>query len=92
MTAVSSARRPLLLAIVPAIVLGTSLALPPRAGLAQTPDSAAGTGPSRAVSIPPNTDPINQPGAMRRAYTHRSTKTTARHRAAPQPQANTAPH
>ncbi len=90
MTIASSARRPLLLAL----VLGSVLALAAPAARAQTPDSAAGTGPSQALSTPPNASPINRPGAMRHAYARRS-KTPPRHPAtpsAPPPQATTAPH
>ncbi len=58
--------RPFLLAI----PLGLALWAAPVAVEAQTFDSTAGTAPSRKLSTPPNASPINQPGAMRRAYSH----------------------
>ena len=59
--------RPLLLLAIP---LGLGLSLAPVAVQAQTFDSTAGTAPSQKLSTPPNAAPINQPGAMRRAYSH----------------------
>ena len=89
MTTASSARPPLLLAV----MLGAALALPPPAAGAQTAEGAAGTGPSQALSTPPNAAPINQPGAMRRAYAHRPAKAAPKHHATPTaPQAAPATH
>ena len=91
MTIASSARRPLRLAA----MVGVALALPPSAAGAQTAEGAAGTGPSQALSTPPNAAPINQPGAMRRAYAHRPPKAPARHQSTPTtapPQGATTPH
>ena len=86
MTVAGRTRRHLLLAA----ALGATLAWPPSAADAQTADSAAGTGPSRALSTPPNAAPINQPGAMRRAYANR--KAPRRPHAGQTPQAQAAPH
>lgn len=68
--------RPLLVLAIP---LGLGLWLAPVPVRAQTLDSGAGSAPSQAVSTPLNVAPINQPGAMRRAYSHpRATSTRQR--------------
>ncbi len=79
MTFASSALRPRLVAI----ALVAAMAASPLAAAAQTAESAAGTAPSQALSRPPNTAPINQPGAMREAYAHRAAKLRPQHHAAP---------
>ncbi|WP_428376909.1 hypothetical protein [Lichenicoccus sp.] len=50
-----------------AVALGVGLCITPSVLRAQTLDSGAGIGPSQKLSTPPNADPINQPGAMRRS-------------------------
>lgn len=53
-----------------ATLIAAGLSLAPITLCAQTLDRGVGTGPSRELSTPPNAAPINQPGAMRRAYDH----------------------
>ncbi len=50
-----------------AVALGAGLWMTPAALRAQTLDSGVGIGPSQKLSTPPDADPIDQPGAMRRA-------------------------
>ena len=72
---------------IPIFLLGAGLLLTPIALRAQTFDSTAGTAPSEKLSTPPNSDPINRPGAMERAYTHRppAVRTTRQKIPTPQP-------
>lgn len=51
-------------------LVGAGCSLAPAPLRAQTLDSGVGVAPSQKLSTPPNADPINQPGAMRRAYSH----------------------
>ncbi len=55
-------------------LLSAGLSLSPAPLRAQTLDSGVGVAPSQKLSTPPNADPINQPGAMRRAYSHPARK------------------
>ncbi len=77
-------------------LLGAGLLLTPVALRAQTFDSSAGTAPSEKLSTPPNSNPINRPGAMERAYGHRApaVRTTQHKTPTPQPRkpASTSPH
>nr|WP_321985908.1 hypothetical protein [uncultured Lichenicoccus sp.] len=50
-----------------AVGLGAVLWMVPVTLRAQTLDTGVGIGPSEKLSTPPDADPINQPGAMRRA-------------------------
>ena len=52
------------------LLLAVGFVAAPASLQAQTPDSAQGTAPSTKLSTPPDAAPINQPGAMRRAYSH----------------------
>ena len=79
--------------LLPILLAGAAL-LAPVALRAQTFDSTAGTAPSEKLSTPPNTDAINRPGAMERAYgqhppaahaSHKSTKPVPRKSPGPQP-------
>ena len=76
------------------ILLGGAALLAPVALRAQTFDSTAGTAPSEKLSTPPNTDAINRPGAMERAYgqhppaarpSHKNPTSVPRKPPAPQP-------
>ncbi len=95
MTIAYSAHRPLLLGVMlGAGMLAAGLALLPSEVNAQTPDSAAGTAPSQALSTPPDAAPINQPGAMGHADRHRAAKPHHRHAksATPSPQPKAVTH
>ena len=54
-----------------AFTLTACLLLSPALARAQTLDSGVGIGPSQQLSTPPDSDPINRPGAMQRAVKQR---------------------
>ena len=59
-----------------ALGVGAVLWMAPLPLSAQTLDSGVGIGPSEKLSTPPDADPINQPGAMRRAVRQRQLDAT----------------
>lgn len=73
-------------------LLSAGLSLSPAPLRAQTLDSGVGVAPSQKLSTPPNSDPINQPGAMEHAYSHPARKMHKPHAAAtPVPKQTPAP-